>query len=823
MRPELPTGTVTFVFTDVEGSTRLLHELGPDAYAEALAEHRRVIREASAAEGGVEVDTQGDAFFFAFPTAPGAVAAAATFTDALVEGSIRVRVGIHTGTPLLTEEGYVGDDVHRAARIAAAGHGGQVLVSAATASLLGSTDGVRDLGDHRFKDLAAPERVFQLGDVDFPPLKSLYRTNLPVPANPLVGRKKELVDVLGHLAEQSSRLVTIVGPGGIGKTRFALAVAGEAADRFPDGVWFVDLTPLRDPALVLPTIAHAVGAEGPLSRQLADARMLILVDNFEQVVAAAGEVAAVVASCPRLALLATSREPLRVAAEREYRLRPLPESPAVELFRRRAEIIAPDLEVEYGTAARICDRIDRLPLAIELAAARVRVFEPDTLLVKLDERLPLLVSRSRDVPERQRTLHSTIAWSYELLGDDEQRLFRSFAVFRGGATLDAIAAVADADADLVESLVDKSLVRLRRGRFVVLETIREFARNALDTSGEADAVRRRHAEYFAEVAVGANLNAGNLRPGGQRLEVAIAEQDNVRAALSWALDQGEIELALRSATALEQFWVVNDPREGMRWFADLLERAPGAVEDETLAHALRAYGSATDVAGEGELAHDLYARSLALFERLGDERGRAVLLHRLGIRAMRQGELDEARSLVETSHAIHERNDDAWGLAQTIGTLGALERDAGNAQHAYELIARSADLALEVGVVWWHAGMVIELGALSLEGGQVDDAERSAREALTLAQGMRDYGGRVFGVGVLACVAAERGDVARAGRLWGAIEDDRVGAPLGGWLRHRGACEARLTSLAGDEFEQARAAGRELSLDEAVEEALGEG
>src|SRR5262245_11583450 len=238
MRPELPSGTVTFVFTDVEGSTRLLHELGADAYAEALAEHRQVIRDAAAAEGGVEVDTQGDAFFLAFPTAPSAVGAAAAFTDALAAGAIRVRVGVHTGTPLLTEEGYVGDDVHRAARIAAAGHGGQVLVSAATASLLGGRDGVRDLGDHRFKDLAAPERVFQLGEVEFPPLKSLYRTNLPVPANPLVGRKKELVDVLGLLAGDSTRLITMVGPGGIGKTRFALAVAGEAAARYPDGVWF---------------------------------------------------------------------------------------------------------------------------------------------------------------------------------------------------------------------------------------------------------------------------------------------------------------------------------------------------------------------------------------------------------------------------------------------------------------------------------------------------------------------------------------------------------------------------------------------------------
>jgi ATP/maltotriose-dependent transcriptional regulator MalT len=261
----------------------------------------------------------------------------------------------------------------------------------------------------------------------------------------------------------------------------------------------------------------------------------------------------------------------------------------------------------------------------------------------------------------------------------------------------------------------------------------------------------------------------------------------------------------------------------MRRFAELLERGDATVSDDTLAHALRAYGSATDVAGEADAAFDLYTRSLALFERLGDEQGRAVLLHRLGIRAMRRGQLDDARDLVAASHEIHKRNDDLWGLAQTIGTKGALERDAGSAELAYGLIARSAELAQEVGVVWWQAGMLIELAALSLESGRIDEAERTAVESLVLAQRMHDYCGRVFGVGVLACVAAERGDARRAGRLWGAIEDDRVGAPLGGWFRHREACEAHLAAVAGDELRQGLGAGRELSLDEAVEEALGEG
>jgi predicted ATPase len=805
------------LFTDVEGSTRLLHELGAEAYSAALAEHRCLIRGACAVEGGVEIDTQGDAFFFAFPTAPGALAAADSFTDALASGPIRVRVGVHTGTPLLTDEGYIGGDVHRAARIAAAGHGGQVLVSASTLPLVDSI--LRDLGEHRFKDLSAPERVYQLGDRDFPRLKTLYQSNLPIPANPLVGRERELADVLRAVRDEE-RVVTVTGPGGIGKTRFALAAAAEASDEFPDGVWFVDLTPVRDPGVVLPTIAHAVGIDGDLSRRLRDERCLLLIDNFEQVIAAAADVAELVGASPGVRVLATSREPLRIAAEREYKLPPLTESQAVELFRQRIARISHEIEVDYTLAAEICERLDHLPLAIELAAARVNVLDPEMLLERLESRLPLLVTRGRDVPERQRTLHATIEWSYELLDPDEQRLFRRFAVFRGGATLEAVEAVTAASHDLVESLADKSLVRLRSSRFVMLETIREFARDELDETDEVDDVRRAHAEYFAGVADDANLNAGTLRPGGQRLEIAITEQDNLRAALTWAVAAGRIELGLRMAAALEQFWVANDPSEGQRWFAALLEKTPAEVDPEVLGHALRSYGSAADVSGDHEKAAELYAESLAVFEQLGDERGRATLLHRLGIRAMRQGDLERARDLIGESQAIHERHAYVWGLAQTVGARGAIERDAGDIELALDLVSESAGMALEAGSLWWHAGMLGELASLSLEAGQIDEAERKACESLTLADDMRDYGGRVLGVGVLAAVAADRGDVERAGRLWGAIESDRVGAPLGGWFRHREASATRIAKLESDDLQRALAAGRELSLHDAVQLAL---
>ena len=819
MRDDLPTGTVTFLFTDIEGSTRLLRELGAEAYSSALAEHRRVVREICAEQKGVEVDTQGDAFFIAFPTAAAGLEAARLINERLAGGPICLRMGLHTGAPLVTEDGYVGADVHRAARIASAGHGGQILMSSAAVALVDLE--VRDLGDHRLKDLSAPERIYQFGDREFPRLKSLFQTNLPVPANPLIDRKKELADVLSLLTTDGARVVSVTGPGGVGKTRFALAAAGEAADRFPDGVWFVPMAPLRDSQLVLPSIAKAVGAEADLLRHVAGLECLLLLDNFESVIGAAADIAALAAAAPAVRMLVTTREPLRIAIEREYRLGPLPESPAVELFRQRADAALADVDVPYDVAAEICDRLDYLPLAIELAAARSTVFEPEVLLARLERRLPLLVSRARDVPARQQTLHSTIAWSYELLEPMEQRLFRRLAVFRGGATLEAIERVAEGDAELVESLVDKSLLRRRGRRFLMLETIREFALEELATSDEADGTRRRHAEFFLDVAESANLNPGSLRPGGQRLDIAIAEQDNIRAVLDWAIAAQDTAFGLRLAVAMDQFWVANDPTESKRRYEALFD-LPADVDPGLRAEALRSYASSFHILGDREAASRLYGESLELYEEMGDERGRAVLLHRFGILAMQRQDLAKARELVEESHAIHEQHDDDWGLTQTVGTLGAIERDAGNDARAYTLIADSADRAQAVGVLWWQAGMLVELAALSLKAGRLADAEARARESLELANQMQDYGGRVFGVGVLACVAAERAEPSTAGRLWGAIEGHQVGAPLGGWLRHRAACEAHLTEHASPELELALAAGRELSLDDAVELALGD-
>ena len=819
---ELPSGTVTFLFTDIEASTRLLHELG-DGYADALAKHRRLFREAFVRYGGVEVDTQGDAFFVAFPRAQDAVDCAAAAQKALEGGPVRVRMGLHTGEPRVTSEGYVGMEVHAGARIAGVGHGGQVLVSEATRQLLADGEALRDLGEHRLKDLSAPQRLYQLGEDEFPPLRTLYRTNLPVQQTALIGRNRELGEVCELLG--SNRLLTIVGPGGSGKTRLALQAAAESTESFPDGVFWVPLQALRDPALVQRTVETWIGADGGLVEHVGSKRLLMLLDNFEQVVEAAQTVAELLAATPSAKVLVTSREPLHIESEQRYPLEPLADDDAELLFIQRALAVSPDFR-RTPAVGEICRRLDGLPLAIELAAARVALLEPDELLARLERRLPLLASRARDAPARQRTLRAAIEWSYELLQPEEQELFRRLAAFRGSFSIEAAEAVFGADVDALESLVVKSLLRRwTSGRLGMLDTIREYALDALEASPEVDEIRRRHAEYFLTVMQGANLSAGNLAPGGQHIEIAALEQDNARAALTWALASGSVELGLKIAVALEQFWVVNDPAEGVRWFQAFFESPDAeAVKPETRAHALRACASSTHIGGDPAGAEELCKASLALFEQLGDEHGRAVLLHRLSITTMIRGDLVKASELVEASERLHERSEDwghrTWGLAQTRGTLGAIERDLGDDGRALELLRESSVLARDAGVTWWRGGVLAELGALSLRAGQLAEAESNARESLTIAAEQRDWSGRIFGVGLLACVAAEHGDLDRAGRLWGAIEDETAFAPLGGWQRHRAECEARILAHSNPELERALAEGRNLELDEAVELAL---
>ena len=488
MRGDLPAGTVTFLFTDVEGSTRLLDDLGSEDYAAALAEHRRIVREVCAREGGVEVDTQGDAFFVAFPTAPGAIAAARAVVDGLGSGPVRVRIGVHTGTPLLTDEGYVGPDVHRAARIAASGHGDQVLVSSATRALLDG-DSLRDLGEHRFKDLAAAERVYQLGDREFPPLRSLYRTNLPVPATPFLGRERELGEVVELLARDDVRLLTMTGPGGTGKTRLALQAAAEASGEFPDGVWWVGLAPLRDARLLVTSLAQVLmveeRADSDLAElvvaQLAGKRALVLVDNVEHLLPEVATEIARLRDAASPTILVTSRERLQLQGEHVYPVPTLADDDGIELFLVRARALASGVEPS-DAIGELCSRLDNLPLALELAAARTVVFPPEQLLARLSERLDLLKA-GRDADPRQQTLRATIEWSYDLLEPAEQRVFRGLSVFAGGCTYDAAEFVCGADPDVIQALLDKSLLRRNEGDATALLDARDDPRARLGASG----------------------------------------------------------------------------------------------------------------------------------------------------------------------------------------------------------------------------------------------------------------------------------------------------------------------------------------------------
>jgi class 3 adenylate cyclase len=424
---ELPAGNVTVLFTDIEGSTQLIEELGEEGYLRALAEHRRLLRAAFTAHGGVEVDTQGDVFLYAFADPVEALAAAAQGQEALASGEVKVRMGLHTGELQLTGEGYAGRELHRAARITASGHGGQVVVSAATQALV---DGdLTELGEHRLKDFGEPISLFQLGSERFPPLKTLSNTNLPRPASSFVGRARERDELLA-LLRNGSRLVTLSGPGGSGKTRLAVEVASELVPAFKAGVFWVGLSALRDPALVTPTIAQTLGARNGLAEHVGGRELLLLLDNFEQVVEAAREVSPLLESCPNLRLLITSRELLRISGEVEYAVPPLAEPEAVELFCERARL---DPNETIGT---LCRRLDELPLAVELAAARTRVLTPAQILERLGQRLDLFKG-GRDADPRQQTLRATIEWSHDLLTGAEQQLFARVGVFTGGCTLDA--------------------------------------------------------------------------------------------------------------------------------------------------------------------------------------------------------------------------------------------------------------------------------------------------------------------------------------------------------------------------------------------------
>jgi predicted ATPase/class 3 adenylate cyclase len=831
----LPAGTVTFLFTDVEGSTRLLDELGSDAYAAELAEHRRIVRAACTDRGGVEVDTQGDAFFFAFPTAPEALAAASAFTSELRAGRIQVRVGVHTGTPLVTGEGYVGPDVHRAARIAAAGHGGQVLVSSTTAALVDGSSALTDLGDHRLKDLSAPERVYQLGDGAFPALKSLYRTNLPVPATSFLGREKELREVADVLRVPDVRLLTLTGPGGTGKTRLALHAAAEASDSYPDGVWWVPMAPLRAARRVVTSLgqvldvqeAPGVDVSSAVTARLEGKRALLLLDNAEHLLPEIANEVAMLRDVVGPTILVTSRERMQLQGERLYAVPPLEGRDGVELFLTRASAL--DTGVAASDAVEeLCDRLDNMPLALELAAARTVVFSPNQLLDRLSERLDLLVS-GRDADPRQQTLRATIEWSHDLLDDTEQVLFRRFAVFQGSCTYEAAEAVCEAHHDTVQSLVDKSLVHRILGlgpRFLLFETIRELAAEKLAAAGELAATRRRHAEHFLELARSANLEATS--EGAQRHDLVIPERDNLRAALGWAVETGEHALGLELVAALENYWATNLPEEGLEWVTTLLDGASD-VDPRLIASGLRVQGGMSNYLGHLDASEESWNKALAICHDLGDERGEAILLHRFSNTAMKRGEWPRVRELAEASLEGHRRSGGfPRGECQAVGALAAVARVDGDLGGALDLLYESCALAEQAGFRWWQAGMLANVGEVLLELGRLDEARASVRDALAMTHTMNDRRGIAYVLRLLSEIVGRSGDLRRAGTLLGAIDAENQRAPVGPWLFGSLAGGQGLRplpsalDLTDPELVRGREEGTQLELDAAVALALGD-
>jgi predicted ATPase/class 3 adenylate cyclase len=763
--PDLPSGTVSFLFTDVEGSTQLLQELGADAYAAALADHRRLLREAFARHGGVEVDTQGDAFFVAFPTAPGALAAAREAQQALAAGPIRVRMGLHTGTPLLTEQQYVGVDVHRTARIAAAGHGGQVLVSAATYALV-DPSALRDLGEHRLKDLAAPERLWQLGEEEFPPLKTLYRTNLPVPATPFLGREHELQEVVALLEREDVRLLTLTGPGGTGKTRLALQAAAEAAGVFPDGLTWVGLSPLRDPALFLPVVAQALQVKEEPGRPIADTlvaqlsgrRLLLLIDNAEHLLPQAADAVARLQPSG-VTLLVTSRERLQLQGEQVWAVPPLGEEDGVALFSARARALDASFRAS-ATVRELCERLDNLPLALELAAARTPLFTPGQLLERLGQRLDLLTG-GRDADPRQQTLRATIAWSYDLLNSDERRLFCRLAVFVGGCSYEAAERVCEADPDTLQSLLDKSLLRRRdtelgRPRYWMLETIREFAAERLQESEEAEELPKRHADYFLRLAEETEPALHGPEQAA-RLDQLDTEQGNLRAALG----SGPPDRRLGLAASLSWFWQLRSYLgEGLSW----LEGALDEVEEPTInrARALDGAGRLAFYSGYRGPDRRLLEESVELMQTLGDERGLAQSLAYLGIVAGVGRDPATARTAGENAVTTSRAAGDDWtqalalwglGTNYVLGRCGPPDNEAGA-----PLLEESAALFRRTGDKWGLAGPLLYLARIAHRSGDLDVARQLMSESAFLLREVGDKFRLNLALHGLGDIATSRGD-----------------------------------------------------------------
>ncbi len=874
--PGPPIGTVTFLCTDIEGSTALLQLWGDTRYAEALADHRRILRAVFLEQGGRELESAGDAFLVAFARARDAVVAAVAAQLALKkhrwpeDANLQIRMGMHTGEPITVAKEYVGLDVHRTARICGAAHGGQILLSLTTSSLvegfLPSTMGLRDLGPHRLKDLHSEENLFQIVhpglETEFPPIKALDAGagNLPHQLSSFIGRAQEIAEVKRLLP--ATRLLTLTGPGGCGKTRLAIQVATDVMEAYSAGIWLVELAALGDPRLVPQTVASAVGVREAPRQQLRESlvdhlrrkKLLLVLDNCEHLLEACGHLAeTLLSACEDLRVLATSREALGIPGEITWRVpslslpqRSAPPTAdtvarydAIRLFIERATAVQSTFTLtakNAGAVVEVCRHLDGIPLAIELAAARVAALPVEEIAARLSDRFALLSHGRRTAPPRHRTLQAAIDWSYHLLSGAEQRLLCQLSVFTGGWTLEAAEAVCRTEGsgpyyvmDVLTELVMKSLVlpdeQQGSMRYRLLETVREYAFARLAASGEVAGVKERHLDWYVTLAERAapELVGASQLVWFDRFET---EYDNLRGALEWSLQSGRSEAGLRFMGAIWRFWYVRGHfGEGRRWLEALLH-AGGTASDAIRAEALKAAGNLA-VWGQADYTSGraLYQESLVLWRKIGDKRGIAAVLGNLAFVAVGEGDLEAERALLEESLALRREVDDKGGIALALHSLGRMAFRQGDHVKARALLSESLPIWLQLEDKQAIAMVLENLGLLASREGAYAEARALLADSLAIRRELGHKAGIAYTLEGFAGLAAAQGQALRAARVFGAAEAlrDTIGVPLLPPDRpdyDRYVAAAR-SGVSAEAFAAEWARGRGMSLEEAIAQATG--